>query len=121
MPQPDPVPMPPEVAAFIEGLPPPWDYSQLAAVCAARFGAACAPGADAVRAWWLSRSGVSGPRSRIQRDADVADTIHDLAGPLPVAALLAELRQRFPAHRIPRRSTLYRHVASLLRVARAAP
>jgi hypothetical protein len=120
MPQRDAMTMPQDVAAFIEGLPPSWSYSQLADACRARFGADAAPDADAIRAWWVSRAGASGARSHIARDAEVAGMIRDLAGRLPPAAILAELRQRFPAHRIPRRSTFYRHVALLLREARRA-
>ena len=41
--------------------------------------------------------------------------IRDLAGRVHVAAIMTELRRQFPVHRVPRRSTLYRHVSVLLR------
>jgi hypothetical protein len=103
----------PEVAAFIEAQPRAMGYSQLAEACRARFGDT-APNADAIRAWWLSRGPRPDPRARIPNDPEIAAAINDMAGRMTPAEILLALRCRFRAGRVPRRSTLYRHISDLL-------
>jgi hypothetical protein len=104
--------MVPEVAAFIRAQPPAWGYARLAEACRAAFGDA-APDAEAIRVWWLAHGHAPDPRERIPRDPEVAAAIRDLAGRLQVPAIIRALRDRFPADRLPPRSTLYRHVSAL--------
>lgn len=99
--------MAPEIVAFILKQPADWGYGRLAGACRATFGAG-APDAAAIRAWWIASGRAVLPRDRISRDPEVADFVRDLAGRLPGDDILAALRERFPAKRLPSRSALYR-------------
>jgi len=90
-----------------------WAYSQLAEACRAEFGDR-APDADAIRAWWLANGTPADPRERIACDPEVATAIRDLAGRVRVPDIRRALAERFPAERVPGRSTLYRYVSALL-------
>lgn len=102
--------MAPEIAAFLRAQPRELPYSDLAAACAARFGHDAAPDAEAIRLWWLAEPGRPS-RTKIARDATVYAFIRDLVGRRSPAEIMECLRERFPAHRIPSRSALYRFVA----------
>ncbi len=105
-----------DIAAFIRAQPADTGYSGLEAACRAAFGAR-APDAEAIRAWWLARGrGAATPRrGRLARDPEVAAAVRDLAGRVGAMDIARILAARFPPHRVPPRSTLYRHVARLAR------
>lgn len=111
MAQPEPIPEP--IRDFIGRQPQTWSYSELAAACRKTFGPE-APDAEIIRAWWLARGKRPDPRARILNDPEVAAFIRDYAGRLPPRLILAKLRARFPAARVPARSSLYRHISALL-------
>ena len=111
MAQPDLIPEP--IITFICRQPQNCSYSELAAACRKTFGPE-APDAEAIRAWWLARGERPDPRARILNDPEVAAFIRDYAGRLPPRLILAKLSARFPASRVPARSSLYRHISALL-------
>lgn len=111
MAQPDPIPEP--IGDFIRRQPQGWGYSRLAEACQKHFGPA-APDAEAIRSWWLAQGDMPDPRARILNDLEVAALIRDHAGRLPPRLILAKLRAAFPTERVPGRSSLYRHISSLL-------
>jgi hypothetical protein len=106
--------MAPEIAAFIRAQPRAWGYARLAEACRAAFGG-CAPDAEAIRAWWLEHGKPPASPSRLSRDPEIAEAIHDLAGRVTVAEIMRALAERFPAEPTPSRSALYRYVATILR------
>jgi hypothetical protein len=101
-----------DIAAFIRRQPADWGYARLADACREAFGDR-APDAEAIRAWWLAHGGAVSRRDRIARDAEVAAFVRDLAGRVAVDGILDALAERFPAGRVPPRSTLYRYVSRL--------